>query len=116
MATFLVLIYGDPREWDAMSDEVGQRLADGHRDLRAAAGTAVLDTRELDRAAGVVTLRADAAGRVGTTDGPFAETKEVLGGYYLIEADSRDDVVALASRLYEASAGHSGVEIRQVSS
>jgi hypothetical protein len=75
----------------------------------------VLDTRELEPADGVVTLRADATGRVTTTDGPFAETKEVLGGYYLIEADSRDEVVALAARLYETTAGHSGVEIRTVS-
>ena len=58
--------------------------------------------------------RADAAGRLTTTDGPFLETKEAVGGYYLIEAGDLDEVTGLAARLYEASAGHSAVEIRPV--
>jgi hypothetical protein len=60
------------------------------------------------------TLRADPAGGPTTIDGPLLETKEAMGGYYLIEASDLDQVIGLASRLYEASAGHSGVEIRPV--
>ena len=44
------------------------------------------------------------------TDGPFAETKETLGGYYLIEADSLDEAIEWASRIPAARTGK--VEIR----
>ncbi|MFI9811254.1 YciI family protein [Saccharothrix variisporea] len=114
MAKYLVLIYGDEREWAGMSDEVRQQLGAGHRDLVEAAGAAVLDTRELEPASVATTLRADASGKLTTTDGPFLKTKEAVGGYYLIEARDLDEVMGLASRLYEATAGHSGVEIRPV--
>ncbi len=49
-----------------------------------------------------------------TTDGPFLETKEALGGFYLLEAADLDEVIGLASLLPEVHAGHSGVEIRPV--
>ena len=51
-------------------------------------------------------------GKVVTTDGPFAEAKEVIGGFYVIEAPDRDHAVALAAGLAEARQGHGGVEIR----
>jgi hypothetical protein len=114
MAKYLLLIYGDEREWAAMSAQQRQELDEGHRALVAAAGAAVLDSRELEPANVATTLRADPAGRLTTTDGPFLETKEAVGGYYLIEAGDLDEVMGLAARLYEASAGHSGVEIRPV--
>jgi hypothetical protein len=38
-------------------------------------------------------------GKVSTTDGPFAETKEQLGGYYVIEARDRDEAIRIASRI-----------------
>jgi hypothetical protein len=60
------------------------------------------------------TLRTDGAGGVTTTDGPFLETKEAVGGYYLMEAADLDEVLALAARLPEVHAGHSGVEIRPI--
>ena len=51
-------------------------------------------------------------GKVSTTDGPFAETKEQLGGYYLIEARDRDEAIRIASRI---PAGRIGcVEVRPV--
>lgn len=48
------------------------------------------------------------------TDGPYLETKEALGGFYLIEAGDLDEVLALAALLPEVRDGHSGVEIRPV--
>ena len=114
MAKYLILIYGDERQWAAMSQQEQQQLGEGHRAFSAAAGPAILDGQELEPAPIATTLRADAAGRLTTTDGPFLETKEAVGGYYLIEASDLDEVIGLASRLYEASAGHSGVEIRPV--
>lgn len=114
MAKYLLLIHGDEREWAAMSDRERQALGEGHRALFEAAGTAVLATHELEPASVATTLRADAEGRLTVTDGPFLETKEAVGGYYLIEARDLDEVMGLARHLYEATAGHSGVEIRPV--
>ncbi len=51
-------------------------------------------------------------GNVSTTDGPFAETKEQLGGYYLIEARDRDEAVRVASRIPAARVGC--IEVRPV--
>lgn len=114
MAKYLVLIYGIEQEWAGMSEREQQQLAAGHRDLVTAAGSAVLDTAELEPVSVATTLRSDATGRPTVTDGPFLETKEAVGGYYLIEAKDLDEVLGLVSRLAEVSAGHSGVEIRPV--
>jgi hypothetical protein len=51
-------------------------------------------------------------GKASTTDGPFAETKELFGGYYLIEAKDLDEAVRVASRIPGASRGC--VEVRPV--
>jgi hypothetical protein len=57
------------------------------------------------------TLRVRDGKRV-TTDGPFAETKESLGGYYLVEAKDLDDAIAIAARIPTVRVG--AVEIRPV--
>ena len=51
-------------------------------------------------------------GKVSTTDGPFAETKEQLGGFYLIEAKDLNDAIQVASRIPGAKTG--SIEVRPV--
>ena len=51
-------------------------------------------------------------GKVLSTDGPFAETKEQLGGYYLVEANTRDEAVAMAAKIPGARFG--SVEVRPI--
>jgi hypothetical protein len=51
-------------------------------------------------------------GQVAITDGPFAETREQLGGYYLVEAKNLDDALAIAARI--PGAGHGSIEVRPV--
>jgi hypothetical protein len=57
-------------------------------------------------------LRPGSGGRPAITDGPFLETKEVLGGFYVLDASDLDEAISLASELPEVSVDHSGVEIR----
>jgi hypothetical protein len=114
MAKYMILIYGDDQQWAAMSPEESQAHNAAHAAFSAAAGAAIVGGEELEPAPTATTLRKGRAGRVVTTDGPFGETKEVLGGYYLLEADNLEEVIALASKLPEVAASHSGVEIRQV--
>ena len=52
------------------------------------------------------------SGKMSTTDGPFAETKEQLGGYYLIEAKDLNDALQVASRIPSAKLGT--VEVRPI--
>ncbi len=51
-------------------------------------------------------------GKVLTTDGPFAETREQLGGYYLVEAKDLDEAIGLAARIPGAKAG--SIEVRPI--
>jgi hypothetical protein len=51
-------------------------------------------------------------GRISTTDGPYAETKEQLGGYYVIEAKDRDEAIGIAARIPGAWIGC--VELRPI--
>ena len=51
-------------------------------------------------------------GKILATDGPFAETREQLGGYYLIEAKNLDEAIAIAARVHSAKFG--SIEVRPV--
>jgi hypothetical protein len=114
MAKYMLLIYGDAQQWDAMTPEQWQTHGEAHGAFNEAAGEKVTGGEQLELAQTATTLRTDGAGSVLTTDGPFLETKEVLGGFYLLEAADLDEAIKLASRLPEVHASHSGVEIRPV--
>jgi hypothetical protein len=114
MAKYMLLIYGDAQQWDAMTPEQAKAHDAAHASFRAAAGSKIAGGAELELAPMATTVRSDSAGNVITTDGPFLETKEALGGYYTLEAQDLDEVIKLASQLPEVHAGHSGVEIRPV--
>ena len=114
MAKYLVLIYGDARQWDAMTDEQWKAHDAAHEAFAAEAGSRIIDGRQVEPASAATSMRSDASGRITTTDGPFVDTKEGLGGYYLLEAADPTEVVSLAARLPEVRATHSGVEIRPV--
>ena len=65
---------------------------------------------QLDRSANAVTVR-EKNGKPCITDGPFAETKEQLGGYHLIECRDRDEAVSIALRIPTLAAG-GAIEVR----
>ncbi len=72
----------------------------------------VLGSEQLQPVATATTVRVQ-DGRTLTTDGPFADTKEVFGGYYLFEADNLDRAIELAARIPAARMGGS-IEVRPV--
>lgn len=114
MAKYLVLIYGDEQTWAQASPQWHQQNGDRHGEFNARAGKAVIGGNELEPTPKAVSLRADSAGRLIATDGPFLDTKEVIGGYYLLEAADLEQAVALAGQIPEATAPVGGVEIRPV--
>jgi hypothetical protein len=114
MAKYMILIYGDAQQWGAMSPEQREAHDAAHAAFSTKAGSKIVGGQELELATMATSLRSDGAGRVTTTDGPFLETKEALGGFYLLEAADLDEVIGLASQLPEVHDSHSGVEIRPV--
>jgi hypothetical protein len=112
MAKYLILIYGVEQKWDAMSEAETADLFAAHRAFSEAAGDALVFGAQLESSSTATSLRGGPDHGIVPTDGPFLETKEALGGFYLVEAPDLDKVVAMASGLYEVHAGHSGVEIR----
>jgi hypothetical protein len=86
--------------WDALSPAEQAEVMEQQRKFQQAlekAGKYVASYR-LAPAARARTVRRAAGGRTHVTDGPFAETKEVLGGLYVIEAASLEEAVAWAER------------------
>ncbi|MGN6217982.1 MAG: YciI family protein [Microbacterium sp.] len=110
MAQYMILVYGDEAQWDARTDE-GIRATDaGHRAFVERAGSAILASGELESSGTATTLRAGGE-RPLVTDGPFLETKEVLGGFYLIDVPDLDEALALAALLHESTEEHGGVQV-----
>jgi hypothetical protein len=114
MAKYMLLIYGNYEQWNAMTPEQGAAHMAAHATFQATAGTSLLDGAQLAAESTATTVRSDGADDVTITDGPFLETKEALGGYYVIEAADLDGAIKAASMLPEVRHSHSGVEIRPV--
>jgi hypothetical protein len=114
VAKYLVLIYGDEAAWQAAPAEWHATNGLRHQALIAAERPSIRSVEELEPAARAVSIRADATGRAYTTDGPFLETKEVIGGYYLLDAPDMAEAIRIASQIPEATAAHGGVEIRPI--
>ncbi|HEY3923039.1 MAG TPA: YciI family protein [Acidothermaceae bacterium] len=115
MAKFLVLIYGDEVRWSAMAADEMRAHDAAHVAFSKAAGSRIINGEELDSPSKARTVRRRHQARTAAaTDGPFMETKEILGGYYLLEAADLDEVEELVALLPEVQADHSGVEIRPV--
>ena len=112
MAKYMLLIFGDDAQWEAMTSEQAKAHDATHRTFTAAAGSRLVGGGALEPAPLATTIRSDGADGFLTTDGPFLETKEAVGGYYLLEASDLDEVIKLASLLPEVHASHSAVEIR----
>jgi hypothetical protein len=110
---FMFMIYHDEKELEALPEGERQRLVDGSLEyddeLRQSGHYIVSDALQPSRTARTIRVR---RGKVSTTDGPFAETKEQLGGFYLIEAKDLDEACEIASRFPPATIGV--IEVRSV--
>ena len=94
-----------PSEWAALRDETIAYV----ETLRASGSLVVTHALQSTRKAATVRVR---AGRPRVTDGPFAEAKEVIGGFFVIEARDREEAIDLASRWPSARLG--AIEVRPI--
>ena len=111
MSEYLILIYGDEQAYAATDDAFDLQLMEAHNRFAeqiAEQGGKMVGGNALMPTGTATSVRGDVV-----TDGPFVETKEALGGYYLIDANDLDHALAIA-KLCPAPFG--GVEVRPIMS
>jgi hypothetical protein len=110
---YLCLVYSEEKTLDAMPDGEFNAFSDEHvaldEELKKSGHSIVAEALQPVRTARTVRVR---NGRLSTTDGPFAETKEQLGGINLIDARDLNDAIQVAARIPSARIG--SIEVRPV--
>ena len=110
---YLCLIYDEEKKFETMSKADFDTLMGEYfaftKDVRQSGH--YLGGNDLEPVKSATTVRVR-SGRMSTTDGPFAETKEQLGGYYLIEAKDLNEAIQVASRIPSAKLG--SIEVRPI--
>jgi hypothetical protein len=110
---YLCLVYYDEKTLEAMPENEFDEFAEEHfaldEALRKNGQSIVAEALQPVHTARTVRLR---NGKLSTTDGPFAETKEQLGGFYLLEARDLDDAVQMAAKIPSARLG--SIEVRPI--
>jgi len=110
---YLCLIYEDEKLWESMAKSDAEKMFGEYYaftdDIKRSGHYLSGNPLQPTTTATTVRLR---NGKVSTTDGPFAETKEQLGGYYLIEAKDLNDALQVASRIPGARIG--SIEVRPI--
>jgi hypothetical protein len=111
---FLLMCCFDESGWTKLPESERSRIMDEYgrviQELQASGR--LLAGAKLDQCASAVTVRKKNA-KPDIMDGPFAETKEQMGGYHLVECKDRDEAISLALRLPTLAAG-GAVEVRPV--
>jgi hypothetical protein len=110
---YLITIIGDESEWDNATPEQTSEIMAAYGALGEAMREAgvILGGEGLQSSSTATTVRVR-DGETITTDGPFAETREQLGGYYLLECKDLDEAISWAARIPGAQTG--ACEVRPV--
>ncbi|GIE89526.1 YciI family protein [Actinoplanes regularis] len=112
---FLISLHINPAVLDALTDEERAAIGAGHgrfmEELKES-GELLITQALVDPSQAVVVSVRD--GQPVVTDGPFVESKEFLGGYYLVDVEDKARAVELAARIPDAAIEGLGVEVRQV--
>jgi hypothetical protein len=110
---YLCLIYENEKEWEKLPPAESEAIMNEYfaftNDIQASGKLLGGEALQPTTTATTVKVR---NGKVSTTDGPFVETKEQLGGFYLIEANDLNEAIQIAARIPSARFG--GVEVRPV--
>jgi hypothetical protein len=106
---FLALIHEDKNGWGNLSEDERQAVIQRYMDFSAR--DEVVGGAELQETSSATTIRVRNEDRI-VTDGPYAEVKEALGGFYILNCDSIDEACRLAAEI--PAAEHGAIEIRPV--
>jgi len=105
---YVLLIYANDEGWDSLSEDEQKAIQQEYLDIRDDPRT--VGGNQLQPATTATTVRVE-NGRPLNTDGPFLETKEELGGFYLLEAENLDEALEVAARIPAARRG-GAIEVR----
>ena len=110
---YLLLIYNNERNWTELGEKESKGLMGEYMTFteQIAKSGHYKGGNALQPTATATTVRVR-DGKRQTTDGPFAETREQLGGYYLIDAGDLDEAIGIAARIPGARTG--GIEVRPI--
>jgi hypothetical protein len=111
MAEYMVFIWDDEAAWEQADPAFVESTQAAHQDFIARNADVLRGGNRLHPSAAATSLRHGADGGVSISDGAFAETKEVIGGYYLIDAADLDAALRIAAQV---PAPFGGVEVRPV--
>ena len=106
---YMLLIYSDEDAWEQATDDEKRAVYQQHRhfgDRVGELGGTVVSAAPLEPTSTATTIRGDAI-----TDGPFVDSKEALGGFYIIEATDLDQAIAIAKHCPTSSGG---IEVRPI--
>ena len=110
---YLLLIYDPEKTWATMPEAERNQMFTEYmtftNDIKASGHYRAGDALQPTHTATTVRVR---DGKMSTTDGPFAETREQLGGYYLVEAKDLDEATKIAARIPSAKIG--SIEVRPI--
>jgi hypothetical protein len=112
---YMLLIYIKEAEHDSRPPEERQRAVEGHVALmdETTKRGVLVGVNPLARTVAATTVRVE-NGKVLATDGPFAETREQLAGYYILDCQDLDEAIAWAARIPNCHGAVGCVEIRPV--
>ncbi len=110
---YLLLIYESEAQWEAVKEadkqKIYQQYGELTQDLQKSGK--YKGGHQLQPISTATTVR-ERNGKKAVTDGPFAETKEQLGGFYMVEAKDLDEALAIAARIPSVRSG--SIEVRPV--
>lgn len=106
---YVLMIYVDEAVAAQLSPEERQHMMAGHAELAGSLGAKLTGGGPLQPTTAATTVRVR-QGKTLMTDGPFAETKEQLGGFYIIDCQNLDEALAWAAKVPDAALG--SIEVR----
>ena len=111
MANYLIMIYDNEAEWASADPSAAEEVTRQHMEFARNNGAALRGGARLGGSATATSIRHGSDGTASLTDGTFAETKEVLAGYYVIDAGDLDEALEIAKQV---PVKFGGVEVRPI--
>jgi hypothetical protein len=106
---YMILIYSNEQAWESRSEEENNALFGEYFAFSDSIADKTIESAPLQPSSDTTTVRVR-NGETLVTDGPFAETKEQLGGFYLIDVETLDEALEIAGRVPSARFG--SIEVR----
>jgi hypothetical protein len=112
---FLLIMQVNPAVLEALTEAEQKMIGDGHQNFMKATRESgeFIATQALGDPANTVTVRGT-GGVPAVTDGPFLEAKEFMGGYYLVDVESKERAVELAQQIPDAKLKGLAIEVRPI--